>query len=562
MQKLSTDVLVIGGGAAAAMAALRANEKGAATLLMSKSSFPSGSSPMARSGFQAAVGHSDPADSPEIHCQDTLKVGGGLNNPGLVSRLSREIIRIVDDLEKWGIDLIKDGDKYAQRHRVGCTYPRHLHHYDRTGKALMQTLKQQVIKSGIPVMTGTMVIDLLAGDGCVCGALALDCNELKWLVVEAKSVVLATGGGGRIYATTDNPAGMTGDGYSMALRQGLLLIDMEMIEFQLSVCYPPSMNSYPPNSSAWVAAGARFYNGLGERFMKKHQPETLEKSSRAMINRAVGIEINEGRCTRNGGVYLDISSIPPEEIAQIGPSISRAFANKGVDLTYQPMELAPGAHTFLGGVLIREDCSTELSGLYAAGEVAGGVHGANRLGGNAVTDPLVFGDLAGTAAAAYASKHELKENTGMEAEKIFSLVRGWDEAAYGLSPKESIQKVQNIMSENVGLVRSGPKLEQAIARLEEMERTDLPGLSARGESNREVAINLKHCFDFRNMLLLGKAIAVSALGRAESRGTHYRQDFSENKGERWAKHAGIRLQDGKLKANFVDHNGEEVAIDQ
>jgi len=548
--RVYTDILVVGGGAAAALAAIRATEKGVRAILMTKSGFPSGASVMARSGFQAAMGHSDPADSPEVHYQDTMKAGSGLNSPALVRRMCEDIVRIVGDLDNWGVDLIKDGEKFSQRHRVGCTYPRHLHHYDTTGKAIMQTLKDHVVKRGIPVLAHNMVVDIFSDGGDVCGALALDYESGKFTVVEAPAVIIAAGGAGWLYAVTDNSPMMTGDGYALALRQGLPLIDMEMIDFQLQVCHPPEIKRYPPNSSAWIAAGACFYNGLGERFMRRHQPGTLEKSSRAMINRAVGIELHEGRGTKNGGVYLDLSAIPPEDLPQIGPSIYGTFARNGIDLSYQPMELAPGAHTFLGGVLIREDGSTEIGGLYAAGEVAGGVHGANRLGGNAVTDPLVFGDLAGSAAADYIAGCKPKAVPDTEAGDRIAAALEMTRRSSGVSPREAAQKVQAIMHENVGIVRSASRLSRAIQALDEIAAEVIPALSAGGNSARAAAMDLRRGLEVINMVAAGKAIAMSALARQESRGAHYRLDFPKPGGEEWSKHVGIRLAGGKYTIEY------------
>lgn len=214
--------------------------------------------------------------------------------------------------------------------------------------------------------------------------------------------------------------------------------------------------------------------------MKVHQPETFEKSSRAMINRTVGIELHEGRGTRNGGVYLDLSSIPREDIPRIGPSICNTFLKNGIDLFYQPMELAPGAHTFLGGILIKEDGSTEMPGIYAAGETAGGVHGANRLGGNAVTDPLVFGDLAGTAAADYAAVKRKSVLPDGEIERLISPAREIASRVSGADPGDVARRVQQNMHENVGIVRSEDRLEIALTALEELESEALPLLSAGG----------------------------------------------------------------------------------
>lgn len=551
-ERLTTDVLVIGGGAAAAMAAIRAKDKGAGVVMVTKSGFPSGASVMARSGFQAAMGHSDPADSPEVHYNDTMKAGAGLNCPALVRRLTSDIIRIVGDLERWGVDLVREGGRFSQRHRVGCTYPRHLHHYDTTGKALMKTLKEQVVARGIPVMTHSMAAEILSDGEKTCGALVLDYEQSSWIVVESGAVVIATGGAGWVYAVTDNSPMMTGDGYALAIRRGLTLIDMEMIDFQLQVCHPQAIRRYPPNSSAWIAAGARFFNGFGERFMKVHQPETLEKSSRAMINRAVGIELHEGRGTRNGGVYLDLSSIPSEDIPKIGPSIYNTFLKNGIDLSCQPMELAPGAHTFLGGILIKDDGSTEIPGIFAAGETAGGVHGANRMGGNAVTDPLVFGDLAGTAAADYAARQRKSVLPDGEIERLISPSREMANRDSGTDPGEVTRRVQQIMHENVGIVRSEDRLENALSALEELEFGALPLLSAGGRTGRRVGLELRRCLEAVNMVAAAGAIARAALFRRESRGAHYRLDCPQSGGEEWLRHVGVRLEGGKIKSELID----------
>lgn len=550
-----TDVLVIGSGAAGMMAAIRAQEHNAKVMLITKGRLLAGATVMARGGFQAAVGHSDPDDSPEVHFQDTLRAGGGLNNQNLVRIMTKDILGIVKDLEQWGIELVKDGNRFAQKYREGCSYPRHLHYYDETGKALMKCLSEQIKLREIPVLIETMALKIVIADGKYKGVLALNYGTGEFYTITAKALIIASGGAGRVFAETDNPPVLTGDGYSLAFEAGLDLIDLEMIDFQMAVCFPEKMKNYPPNSSAWISAGARLYNDLGERFMRKYEPEKLERTSRALINRSVGKELFDGKGTRNGGVYLDLSDIPRDKIERIGPNIARTFQRNGVDLTYQPMELTQVAHTFLGGIAIDENCETSIAGVYAAGEVTGGIHGANRLGGNAVSDPLVFGAVSGVNAANYANEFSMKQPKFTVVEALDSRLRFILENTDGIETVELQKEIRSIMTEHVGVVRDEPRLRLALEKLCRLE-PNLDQLYVRGETDREKAHSFKQAVETINMHMVGKLVATAALARTESRGTHFRADFPTNNGN-WVKHIALDNDGNRIRYRLLNLQGEE-----
>lgn len=554
-RNMITDVLVIGSGAAGMMAAIRAQEHNAGVMLITKGNLLAGATIMARGGFQAAVGHSDPADSPEVHYHDTLRAGGGLNNKKLVRIMTQGILEIVKDLEQWGVELDKEGNRFAQIYREGCSYPRHLHYYDSTGKALMKCLSEQIKLRKIPVLTQTMAVKIVTTNGNLKGVLALNHGTGEFYTIAAKALVIASGGSGRVFAETDNPPVLTGDGYSLAFEAGMDLIDLEMIDFQLAVCFPKKMKDYPPNSSAWISAGARLYNGWGERFMRKYEPEMLERTSRALINRSIGKELFDGHGTRHGGVYLDLSDIPRENIERIGPNIARAFQRNGVDLACSPMELTPVAHTFLGGIVVDENCETSLPGVYAAGEVTGGIHGANRLGGNAVSDPLVFGSISGANAAGYANKLSTRpEKFTVEAAMDPRLCCNSDNMD-GIETVEVQKEIRSIMTEHVGVVREEQRLKLALEQLSRLE-PKLAQLSVKGVTDREKACSLKMAIETMNMHTVGKLVVTASLIRTESRGTHFRVDFPAQDAD-WDKHIALSKEGDHVTFHSLDLQGRE-----
>jgi len=528
IQSIETDVLILGGGGAAGMAAARAAESGARVVLAAKTSYPGGSTIMARGGWQAAVGHSNPQDNPSLHVRDTLSVGCGINIPELVEVMAQESVSALAVLDRYGATFAREADgRFAQKNIQGVTYPRHIHNYDQTGKGLADGLKGIVQKNdNIKIMNHLMAVHLFVSDGRIQGALLYHDRTGELYAAQAKTVILATGGGSAIFAVHDNLTGTTGDGYVLGLDAGLELLSMEMVEFQLCVCHPPSMMRYPPNSSAWVIRGGRLYNGQGERFMKAHDPVKLEANTRAAINRAVAIEIACGRGTASGGVYLDLSDIPLDTIKEIGPTIYSAFKKHDIDLTYQPMELSQGAHSFLGGIAFNARSETAIGGLYVAGEVGGGVHGANRMGGNQLSDALSFGLVAGGSAAEYASAHKAKalnqSEVRAQADKFKKFIIP-EKPDKDLSLSESAASMRQTISKSVGPIRADENIKEGIRRLAEMEDR-LPRIPAQGANPNE-AVRFK--WEARSIAKVGQAIGLAVQYRKESRGVHYREDHPQ-----------------------------------
>jgi fumarate reductase (CoM/CoB) subunit A len=548
-EPVKTDVLVLGGGGAGGMAAIMAAELGRKVLISTKTSCPGGSTVIARGGWQAALGHSDPNDTPALHVEDTLKVGCGINNRDLVEVIAYNSPIVVGKLDSYGAHFAKEKNgKFAQKEIQGVTYPRHIHNYDKTGPGLAKGLKKAIIQNKIAVKKHTMAITLFVSSGNAYGALLFDYSKGEVYPVEAKSVILATGGGSSIYSINDNLVGTTGDGYQLALDAGLELVDMEMVEFQLCACHPPALMRYAPNSSAWVIRGGRLYNALGERFMKRYDPENMEENTRAIINRSVAIEISKGRGTSHGGVYLDLSGIPLDVIKSVGPTIYRAFKSKGIDLSFQPMELGQGAHTFLGGIAITPTASTGINGLFAAGEVTGGAHGANRLGGNQLSDALSFGYIAGISAAEWASNckfHHLSKKEIKTKFDAFRLFISPEVAAEDMNLDKMIDKFRKLNTSTLGPIRNQTDLEHCLEHLEHIE-IRLPGLSVSGSNKLE---RMKKKLELKAGLMTARAVAVSALYRKESRGVHYREDYTKQ-------------DDDKFKGNiyFSQKNAFEVSF--
>lgn len=524
-EKRKADVLVIGSGAAGAMAAIKAAEKGARVILATKKALGASVTLVARGGFQAAFGYSNPEDCPEVHIKDTLAAGYQLNDRNLVDRMAHEIIGLVNEMESWGINLIRKNGKWDQKPMTGSSFPRHLHHYDTTGQALMKCLRDRVKRTNISIIPHVTLADLFLEEGRIAGAWGIRQQTGQFLILQAPTVILATGGAAQLYAVNDNPAMATGSGYAMGFQAGVELIDMEMIEFQPAVCHPPSLLRFAPNASAWIARGARLYNGRGERFARKFFPEKGERMTRALIARAIGIEIAEGRGTEHGGVYLDLSDFKAEELTNVGPAILKAFVKAGIDLHYQPMEITPSAHCFLGGIRIDENGQTKVPGLYAAGETAGGVHGANRLGGNSISAALVFGARAGTAAALFAKDTKVCEPSREGVEKAKKRILGLLHSPKGgVASKEVFKNIQEIMQKSAAMVRTESGLSKASKNLHQMVEELLPRLCVADDISRPMA-EAARCLEVSNLALTAVLVVSAALRRQESRGFHYRADF-------------------------------------
>lgn len=531
-----TDVLVIGSGGAGCRAAIEASKQGLDVTIISKGlSFKSGCTTLAEGGYNAAFGYVDEEDSTEAHFKDTLKGGAYLNDTKLVKILVEEAPERLEELESYGAMFDRqESGKLNQRPFGGQTFRRTCFQGDRTGHEMMTALKEEVIRRGIKTIEEMIITKLLTDDedGSIRGACGLSLKTSDFLIFQARSTVLATGGAGWMYPVTSNAMQKTGDGYALAYQVGADLLDMEQVQFHpTGMLYPESRRGVLI-TEAVRGEGGRLFNSKGERFMKKYDPRG-ELATRDVVARAIYQEIIEGRGTKRGGVYLDVTHLPREVIEEKLETMLQQFLDIGIDIREEPMEVAPTAHHFMGGARINEHGETTVKNLFAAGEVAGGVHGANRLGGNALADTQVFGRRAGEAAAKNAllkkdEKYEdvIMEQATAEQDRIQSLFK--DGEYY---PFEIRKELQEVMWKNVAIIRNREGLKTAIARIKELKemlaRVKVPSVDVYNK-------DLQDALEAEKLLEVALLTAESALIREESRGAHFREDYPETRDE-WKK---------------------------
>ena len=459
-------VLVIGSGGAGVRAAIEA-EKHGDTVLVSKSlAGKGGCTPMAEGGYNAVLRE---GDSCVLHKEDTIRGGAYLNNPELVDILVSEAPERFLELVRWGavFDLTEAGE-FAQRPFGGQRIPRTCYAGDRTGHEMMMTLLERLRASNVSVLQEVSVIDLLKREGRVVGAVGLDRNgELKPL--QADSTIIATGGASRIYDISTNSATGTGDGFAIGYRAGAELIDMEMVQFH------PTGAVYPYDARGRLVTeavrgeGGILVNSKGERFMERYDPERMELSTRDVVARSIAREIAEGRATPHYGVYLDVTHLSPEKIEEKLPMMLEQFLAFGTDIRKEKMEVAPSAHHFMGGLRITPRCETTVPGLYACGEAAGGVHGANRLGGNSLAETQVFGKRAGEAAGRAPSR-----GTRIDTRQLENYRRKLDEFhSGGVNPVTVVKKLQEAMWNGAGITRNVHDLERTLVDVEKLAKKKL-----------------------------------------------------------------------------------------
>ena len=505
-------VLVIGSGGAGVRAAIEAAGHGE-TLLVSKTlTGKGGCTTMAEGGYNAVLRE---ADSCEIHFEDTLKGGAYLNDRDLVQILVKEAPERMQDLLKWGAVFdVTDCCEVAQRPFGGQRFPRTCYAGDRTGHEMMSTLIDRLHATDVRIESEVTIISLLSEGPRVIGAIGLDKRgELRVMLADA--ILLATGGGTRIYDISTNSSSGTGDGYALGYRAGAELIDMEQIQFH------PTGAVYPYDARGRLVTeavrgeGGVLKNVQGERFMKRYDPERMELSTRDVVSRAIATEILEGRGTENGGVYLDVTHLPRSQIESRLPVMLEQFLRFGVDIRDVPMEVAPTAHHIMGGLRITTQGETTLPGLYACGEVAGGVHGANRLGGNALADTQVFGKRAGEAAGRAKERKKAVDQKQIESEedRLGTFLRG------DVPPSTIARSLQTAMWEGAGIFRTGPLLEKTLGILSHLQTLRPKAASA---------ANLAECCILENMLISSSLVVRAALLRKESRGAHLRRDITQN----------------------------------
>ena len=565
LERHKYDVLVIGAGGAGLRAAVEARESGLRVAIICKSLFGKAHTVMAEGGAAASMGNVNDKDSWMVHFRDTMRGGKFLNHFRMAELHAKESPDRIWELETWGalFDRTKEG-KISQRNFGGHEYPRLAHVGDRTGLELIRTMQQKIVQlqqkdgretgdmeSGIKVFAELTITDILKESGKVSGAYGYWRESGEEVLFEAPAVVIATGGVGKTFKITSNSWEGTGDGHALALKAGANLVDMEFLQFHpTGMVWPPSVRGILVTESVRGEGGV-LTNNLGERFMFKYIPDVFkdkyadneaeadrwytdqdnnrrppELLPRDEVARAINSEVKAGRGTEHGGVFLDVSKrIPADVIKKRLPSMWHQFYElAGVDITKEAMEVGPTCHYVMGGVEVEPDTAAAVGvpGLFAAGEVAGGMHGSNRLGGNSLSDLLVFGRRAGMGAVEY-----LKGNTATPvSEAAIKAAAAKIQAPFDRQGGENSYslhaELQEVTHNLVGIIRTGAELKDAIAKIADIRKRSA-NVAVTGGRKFNPGFHL--AFDLDNMLLVAESTAKSADSREESRGGHTRDDF-------------------------------------
>ena len=559
------DILVIGAGGAGLRAAVEAREVGLRVAIICKSLFGKAHTVMADGGAAASMGNVNENDNWMVHFRDTMRGGKFLNHYRMAELHAKESPDRIWELEMWGalFDRTKEG-KISQRNFGGHEYPRLAHVGDRTGLELIRTMQQRIValqqidkaetgnaESNIKVFAELTITEILKEGGKVSGAYGYWRENGKEVLFEAPAIVLATGGVGKTFKITSNSWEGTGDGHALALKAGANLVDMEFLQFHpTGMVWPPSVRGILVTESVRGEGGV-LTNTNGERFMFKYIPDVFkdkyadneaeadrwyvdqdnnrrppELLPRDEVSRAINSEVKAGRGTEHGGVFLDVSKrLSAEVIKKRLPSMWHQFYElAGVDITKEAMEVGPTCHYVMGGVEVEPDTAAAVGvpGLYAAGECAGGMHGSNRLGGNSLTDLLVFGRRAGMAAAAYVKSAGTTQVSQSAVQAASLRIQAPFTRTGGENPYKLHQELQEITHNLVGIIRTKTELDDAIVKIAEL-RKRIANITVSG--NREFNPGFHLSFDLDNMLLIAESTAKSAVLREESRGGHTRDDF-------------------------------------
>ena len=537
------DVLIIGAGGAGLRAAIEALAQGASVGVVCKSLLGKAHTVMAEGGIAAAMANVDRKDDWRTHFRDTMRGGKFLNNWRMAQIHAQESPERVRELEQWGalFDRTDDGN-ILQRAFGGHTFKRLCHVGDRTGLEMIRTLQDRGVHLGIDVYMECAITRLLTNDNRVTGAFGYWRENGRFIVFKAKSIVIATGGIGKAWRITSNSWEYTGDGMALAYDVGAELMDMEFVQFHpTGMVWPPGVQGILV-TEAVRGEGGVLRNKDGERFMERYDPEKLDLSTRDVVARAIYTEAKEGRGTEHGGAYLDISHKPAEYVKKKLPSMYHQFRELAdVDITKGPMEVGPTCHYMMGGIRVdAETAQTNVPGLFAAGEAAAGLHGANRLGGNSLSDLLVFGRRAGLAAAEQATKAGPAIVDDAQIEAATREMLAPFERSDGDSPYDLHRDLQETMQNYVGIFRSEGDLKRG---LDEIQKLKQRANNVRVEGSRLFNPGWHLARDLKSMLTVSEAVALSALERKESRGAHSRIDFP-NYDERWSKLNNIISRDG------------------
>ncbi len=518
------DVLVIGAGGAGCRAAIEASKHNLDVILLSKELIGKAHTSMAEGGYNVSLGNVDPDDNVETHFKDTIVGGNYLNNQKLAEILVENAAERIYDLEEMGavFDRTPEG-KIAQRPFGKQSWRRTAYASDRTGSEIMVTLVEAIRKSSVRVFDEMFATKLLLQDGRIAGVTAIDLKYGDYLIFRAKAVVMATGGAGRIFTVTSNAQLDVGDGYAMAYDAGCELVDMEMIQFHPTGMVRPESARGRLVTEAVRGEGGILLNNKGERFMHRYYPQVMELAGRDQVARSIMTEVLEGRGSPNGGVYLSIAHLPRSVIEFRLESMIEQFEDGGVDIREEPMEVSPTAHHFMGGIKIDTNAATNIPGLFAAGECTGGVHGGNRLGGNALADTQVFGALAGESAAKFAKEHEMSGIPRDVAIEEFQRLEAMLQRDKGVSPADARKELRNLMWTKVQIFRKEEDLQHAVKELRRIEKEVVPNIKV---DIREKRFNpgWHQAIEFGHMVITARMVAEAALMRKGSRGAHYRVD--------------------------------------
>ncbi|MEO0016367.1 MAG: hypothetical protein RL589_848 [Actinomycetota bacterium] len=565
LERHSYDVLVIGAGGAGLRAAVEARESGLRVAIICKSLFGKAHTVMAEGGAAASMGNVNDKDSWKVHFRDTMRGGKFLNHYRMAELHAKESPDRIWELETWGalFDRTKEG-KISQRNFGGHEYPRLAHVGDRTGLELIRTMQQKIVQlqqkdgretgdmeSGIKVFAELTITDILKENGKVSGAYGYWRESGEEVLFEAPAVVIATGGVGKTFKITSNSWEGTGDGHALALKAGANLVDMEFLQFHpTGMVWPPSVRGILVTESVRGEGGV-LTNNLGERFMFKYIPDVFkdkyadneaeadrwyedqdnnrrppELLPRDEVARAINSEVKAGRGTEHGGVFLDVSKrLPAELIKKRLPSMWHQFYElAGVDITKEPMEVGPTCHYVMGGVEVEPDTAAAVGvpGLFAAGEVAGGMHGSNRLGGNSLSDLLVFGRRAGMGAIEYLKKNGANPVSEAAIKAAAAKIQAPFDRQGGENSYSLHAELQEVTHNLVGIIRTGSELKEAIAKIADIRKRSA-NVAVTGGRKFNPGFHL--AFDLDNMLLVAESTAKSADAREESRGGHTRDDF-------------------------------------
>ncbi|MFW9954705.1 MAG: FAD-binding protein [Candidatus Thorarchaeota archaeon] len=522
------DVLVIGAGGAGCRAAIEASKYNLDVIMISKELVGKAHTAMAEGGYNVSLGNVDPKDDIETHFKDTIVGGNYLNNQNLAQILVNDAAERIYDLEEFGavFDRTPEG-KIAQRTFGKQTWRRTAYASDRTGSEIMITLTEAIRKTSVRVFDEIFATSLLLQDGRIAAVTAVDLKYGDYLVFRPKAAVMATGGAGRIFKVTSNAQLDVGDGYGMAYEAGAELVDMEMVQFHPTGMVAPESARGKLVTEAVRGEGGILLNSEGERFMNRYYPEVMELAGRDQVARSIMTEVLQGRGGPNGGVFLSIAHLPHQIIEFRLESMIEQFEDAGVDIRHEPMEVSPTAHHFMGGIKIDADSQSTIPGVFAAGECTGGVHGGNRLGGNALADTQVFGALSGKSAALFAKKHDRTGVDRDEIQKEFQKLEALLTRMEGISPADARKELTELMWEKVQIFRNEKDMAYAVKELKRIESKVVPNIKVAVPEKR-FNPGWHQAIEFEHMVRTARMVAEAALMRKGSRGAHFRTDADPN----------------------------------